>query len=128
MRKLAKIFLPTIAMLMLGLCAASTAAAQMSKDKAMDETQTVSGCLQKGDEPGGFMIIGENNKHWELYGDKDMLAGHVGHQVTITGTVAHRTAKQEAKSQPHEKKEMGKRDHADLKVSDVKMVSETCSH
>ena len=102
------------------------AAPQMGNDQAT--TQTVTGCLQKGLESGGFFVIGENDKHWELYPSGDVsLAEHVGHTVTLTGTVAHRTAAQETKSQPSEKKEMGKKQHADLQVSGVKMVSETCS-
>jgi hypothetical protein len=113
---------------LVGLCTAlAYAAPQMGNDQ-MAATQTVTGCLQKGTESGGFFVIGENDKHWELYPSGDVsLAEHVGHTVTLTGTVAHRTAAQEAKSQPHEKKEMGKKQHADLQVSSVKMVSPTCS-
>ncbi len=101
------------------------AAPQMANEKA---TQTVTGCLQKGTEPGGFFLISTDNKHWELYSNPEVsLAGHVGHTVTVTGTVAHRSKAQEEKSQPHEQKEMEARQHADLQVSSVKMVSATCS-
>ena len=54
------------------------------------------------------------------------LSEHVGHTVTVTGIVAHRTEAQEKKSQASEKKEMGKMAHADLNVSSLKHVSETC--
>jgi hypothetical protein len=102
-------------------------AAQGSNDKGSD-TQTVTGCLQKGNESGGFFIISTEDKHWELYPDSGVsLADHVGHTVTVTGTVAHRTPEQEEKSQPHEKKETGDMPHADLQVSSVKDVSDTCS-
>ena len=102
-------------------------APQMGDDKA-SATQTITGCLQKGNESGGFFLISNENKHWELYPDTGVsLAEHVGHTVTVTGTVAHRTSTQEEKSQPSEKKEMGKKTHADLKVSSVKHISETCS-
>jgi hypothetical protein len=102
-------------------------APQMGSDKAA-ATQTITGCLQKGNETGGFFLISTENKHWELYPESGVsLADHVGHTVTVTGTVAHRSSAQEEKSQPNEKKEMGKKEHADLNVSSVKHVSETCT-
>ena len=102
-------------------------APQMGDDKA-SATQTITGCLQKGTESGGFFLISSENKHWELYSDAGVdLAKHVGHTVSVTGTVAHRSSAQEEKSQPSEKKEMGKMEHADLKVSSVKHISATCS-
>lgn len=103
------------------------AAPQMGNDKAA-AAQTITGCLQKGNESGGFFLVSSENKHWELYPESGVsLAEHVGHTVTVTGTVAHRTSAQEEKSQPHEKKEMGAKEHADLNVTAVKHVSETCS-
>jgi hypothetical protein len=111
-------------------------APQMGDDKAPAQAmsaqsmsaQTITGCLKKGTEPGGFFLISNENKHWELYPEAGVdLAKHVGHTVSVTGTVAHRTAAQEEKSQPSEKKEMGKLAHADLDVSSVKHISATCS-
>ncbi len=103
------------------------AAPQMADDKA-SAAQTITGCLQKGTESGGFFLVSSENKHWELYPDAGVdLAKHVGHTVAVTGTVAHRSSAQEEKSQPSEKKEMGKMEHADLKVSSVKHISATCS-
>lgn len=102
------------------------AAPQMANDKAAG-TQTVTGCLQKGTEAGGFFLISTEGKHWELYTDKDVsLTDHVGHTIAVTGTVAHRSKEQEEKSQPHEKKEIAGKPHNDFQVSSVKMVSETC--
>src|SRR5664279_6654003 len=104
----------------------SYGAPQMADEKA-PATQTVTGCLQKGTEPVGFFLISTEDKHWELYSDKDVaLADHIGHTITVTGTVAHRSKAQEEKSKPHEKKEIGGKQHADLQVSSVKMVSATC--
>ena len=101
--------------------------APQTADEKASATQTVTGCLQKGTEPAGFFLISTDNKHWELYGNKDVaLADHVGHTVTVTGTLAHRSKAQEDKSQPHEQKEMAGRQHDDLQVSSVKMVSTTC--
>ena len=102
-------------------------APQAAGDKA-PATQTITGCLQKGTEPVGFFLISTEGKHWELYSDNEAsLADHVGHTVTVTGTVANRTKAQEDKSQPSEQKEISGKPHADLQVSGVKMVSTTCS-
>src|SRR5450755_1868203 len=86
-------------------------APQMANDKASaGSDQTVTGCLQKGVEPVGFFVIGADNQHWELYSSGEVsLADHVGHTVTVTGSVANRTPAQEQKSQLSEKKETGTR-------------------
>jgi hypothetical protein len=102
-------------------------APQMADEKA-PATQTVTGCLQKGAEPGGLFLISTDNKHWELYTNPEVsLADHIGHTITVIGTLAHRSKAQEEKSQPYEQKEIGGRQHNDLQVSSVKMVSATCN-
>jgi len=128
-RKLARFSTCALMTLFMGLSATLYGAPQMGNDKASGESQqTVTGCLQKGVEPVGFFVVGADNKHWELYSGKEVsLVDHVGHTVTVTGSLAKRTPKQEEKSQPSEKKEIGAREHSDLQVSSLKMVSETCS-
>lgn len=114
------------AVLFMGLCTVSLYGAPQMGDDKTAAAQTITGCLQKGSETGGFFLVSDN-KHWELYPASGVdLAEHVGHKITVTGTVAHRTEAQEEKSQPSEKKEMGKMAHADLNVSSVKHISETC--
>ena len=103
------------------------AAPQMSGDKSSGQ-KTVTGCLEKGQESQGFFLVTKAGEHWELYPSSGVsLADHVGHTVTVTGTVAHRTEAQEQKTRPTEKQEAGSRAHADLQVSSVKHVSDTCS-
>jgi hypothetical protein len=129
-QKLSRLSACALIVLFVGLGAALLyGAPQMGNDKApADSVQTVTGCLQKGAEPVGFFVIGADNKHWELYSGKEVsLADHVGHTVTVTGSLAKRSAKQEEKSQPNEKKETGTREHSDLQVTSLKMVSETCA-
>lgn len=90
-------------------------------------TQTVTGCLQKGLENQGFFAIAANGEHWELYPQNNVsLADHVGQKVTLTGTLLKRTASQEEKTQPYEKQEIPGKQHADLQVFDVKVVSSSC--
>ena len=90
---------------------------------------TVTGCLRKGHEPGELSITGEDGKTWELSSKTVKLDEHVGHQVTVTGS-AHRESKPEEKAE--EKKEgqvekaANKEEYGNLRVTDLKMVSETC--
>ncbi len=103
------------------------AAPQMGNDKA-SAPQTITGCVEKGSETNGYYLISNGKKHWELYpGSGVSLAEHVGHTVTVTGTVAHRSAEQEKVSQPTEKEEAGNKQHADLNVTSLKHVSDTCT-
>jgi hypothetical protein len=45
---------------------------------SVGKTHSVTGCLQKGIEPGGFFIVGEDGTMWELSGKVD--AAHTGHK------------------------------------------------
>jgi len=80
--------------------------------------------LQKGTEPGGFFIVGEDGKMWELGGKVD--ATHVGHKVTVEGHVQHRSKTEEAKMADSEKQEAGGKPYADFQVTSLKMVSDSC--
>jgi len=112
--------------LFVGMAATLLYAAPQMGDKSSG-TKTITGCLSKGEEADGFFLVSDKGMHWELYPDSGVsLAEHVGHKVTITGKVAHRSAEMEKVSQPSEKKEMKAMKHADLNVSSVKMVSESC--
>jgi hypothetical protein len=111
----------TLAIVLAVLIAASPCAV------AQTATQTITGCLQKGLESGGFYLTTSDNHHWELYQNSQVpLADHVGQTVTLTGVVPHRSTAQEQVSQPYEKKEMATMTHADFQVAQLKVVSATC--
>jgi hypothetical protein len=78
------------------------------------------------DEPEGFTITGEDGKVWELHRKKVQLADHVGHTVTVTGSAAKRSKAEEEKIEANEKKEAAGKEHGDLKISSLKMVSDSC--
>lgn len=125
MLKTRAILLPGI---ILFVSLAATLMFAASGDEKAGASQTVTGCVQKGLENKGYFLLTADGQHWELYPtSKVSLAEHVGHTVTVTGTVAKRSAVQEEKSQPYEKKEITGKEHADLNVASLKMVSETCS-
>ena len=50
---------------------------------------SVTGCLQKGDKPDMYKLVGKDGKTWDVMSDKISLAGHVGHTVTLTGVMMH---------------------------------------
>jgi opacity protein-like surface antigen len=105
----------------------TTAAAQEKQEQkpASPET-TVTGCLQKGDQPGEFSITGEDGKSWDLHGTAVKLDGHTGHKVTVTGTIT-RESKAKEKKEGEVEKASGKQEYGDLRVTSLKMVSTTCS-
>jgi hypothetical protein len=107
------------------------AATQEKQDhKPTSPSKTVTGCLQKGHEAGEFSITGEDGKTWELSSKRVKLEEHVGHQVMVTGS-AHRESKAQEKAEEKKEGQMekaaGKEEYGDLRVTDLKMVSETCN-
>ena len=103
---------------------------EKQEHKPTSHIKTVTGCLQKGDEAGEFSITGEDGKTWELSSKSVKLDEHVGHQVTVTGS-AHRESKAEEKAEEKKEGQMekagGKEEYGDLRVTDLKMVRETCN-
>jgi len=81
---------------------------------------TVTGCLQKGDEAGEYSITGEDGKRYGLRSKSVDLSKHLGHQVAVTGT------KMREENEEREKKEAGGGEYADLRVTNIKHISETC--
>lgn len=109
----------------------SKPAAQQQKHRS--HTKTVTGCLQKGDESGEFTITGKDGKTWGLHSSTVKLEEHVGHEVTVSGS-GHPESKAEQKKEKAEhakegkmEKAAGKEEYGDMEVTDLKMVSETCS-
>ena len=91
---------------------------------SMSKTSSITGCLQKGVEPAGFTITGEDGKVWELSGKVD--AAHAGHKVTVKGHVLQRSKDEETKYTDNEKKEASGKPYADFQVTSLKMISDSC--
>jgi len=90
---------------------------------------TVTGCLKRGDGAGEFSIFGEDGKVWSLRRSTVKLEDHVGHKVTVAGT-ARPAAKAEAKKEMKEGevvKASEKEEYRDLRVTSLKMISDTCA-
>ena len=106
--------------------AQETAGQEKKEEKrAQKPLQNVTGCLQKGDEAGEFFITGEDGKTWGLRSSSVKLNEHVGHKVTVTGSTT-RESKAEEKREGKAEKAAGKEEYGDLRVTSLKMISETC--
>jgi len=124
--KIAKLAFCLIPILCLSLCSVALIAQTAAPEKKAEKSQTVTGCLQKGDEAGEFSIKGEDGKTWGLRSTSVKLDQHIGHQVTVTGSTTHE-AKAEEKKEGQVENAGSKMEYADLTVTSLKMVSESCS-
>ena len=93
--------------------------------------RTLTGCIQKGEDMNEYELLGQDGSTWELKSDAVDLASHVGHTVTITGAVAHAKMhgmKEDTKreAQEHGMDKSGT-EHGHLTVTNLSMVSESCS-
>jgi len=121
-----KLFLMILSLVFGGLVFSATCSAQMNDSKDKASMQSVTGCLQKGDEAGGVTITGTDGKVWELHSKKVDLTEHVGHTVTVTGSITKESKETEDKMESSEKKESSGKQYGDLKVHSLKMVSDSC--
>ena len=107
--------------LALGLASLARTVQESQTKTKSGKSITVTGCLQKGDEAGEYSITGEDGKRYGLHGTSSIdLSKHLGHKVTVTG------AKMHEKNEAKEKKEAGGSEYADIRVTDIKHISETC--
>lgn len=104
---------------------AATPTAQLTPTAA-SQLMTVTGCLQKGTQPGEVSITGADGKSYDLRSNSVRLDQHIGHQVTVTGTATPET-KAEEKKEGQVEKASSKEAIGNLNVTDVKMISETCT-
>ena len=99
---------------------------QENQEKSASKTKAVTGCLQKGDQPDQFSITGEDGKSWDLRSSTVKLADHVGHQVTVTGSPT-REAKAEEKKEGQVQNAGQKEELGELRVTSLKMISQSCT-
>ena len=124
--RIAKLAFWLIPILCLSLCPVALIAQTAAPEKKAEKSQTVTGCLQKGDEAGEFSLKGEDGKTWGLRSTSVKLDQHIGHQVTVTGSATHET-KAEEKREGQVENAGSKTEYADLTVTNLKMISDSCS-
>src|SRR5262245_51948059 len=70
-----------------------------AQEKTTTGKTTVTGCLQKGDEAGEYSITGEDGKMYGLRSKSVKLSEHLGHKVTVTGTLKPESAEKGEKGE-----------------------------
>lgn len=112
-------------------CTVSIWAMASDSDKGKSDTRTVTGCLSQGDNSKEFNLKADDGSTWEVKSSTVSLSEHVGHKVTVTGAVSNATAhnvKEDTKDIAHDTgmtKE--NKEHGHLKVTDLQMVSSSCT-
>jgi hypothetical protein len=102
-----------------------TGAQEKHARKPATQTKTITGCLQKGDEPDEFSITGEDGKVWGLRSSAVTLDEHLGHKVTVSGPITHESKAGETKK-GKTKNASGNVEYGNLRVMSLKMVIENC--
>ena len=62
--------------------------ARTQQDRNDDlKTHTATGCLMKVSTSNAYTLTDENGKTWSLHSGGVKLGPHVGHTITVTGTI-----------------------------------------
>jgi hypothetical protein len=107
---------------------AKPGAKESQEKKSAKEGKTITGCLQKGDEPGEFALKSEDGKVWGLKSSSVKLDAHLGHKVSITGSASEESKAEEKreKKEGQVEKAANKEEYGDIRVASLKMISATC--
>jgi hypothetical protein len=121
----------SLALGVLLLASVSLAQDTTSSGKSKSKDRTITGCLQtNGSGSDKFILIGNDGSTWDVKSDSVVLADHVGHTITATGTVSNVTmhnAKEKAKDEAAAAGMKNTNDeHGDLEVATLRMVSKSC--
>jgi ABC-type sugar transport system substrate-binding protein len=126
----AKIAMAFLALFMFA-STAGLATAQDTTKTTHKKTRVLTGCLQKGDDANEYKLTTAKGGTWEIKSDSLKLGDHVGHTVTITGVVSNATlhgAKEDAKAEAKEHGvDKGSTEHGHMTVTNLTMVSDSCS-
>jgi hypothetical protein len=102
-----------------------------SDSKSKADTRTITGCLSKASGTDEYLLTGKDGSTWEIRSSTVSLGDHVGHTVSATGVVSNATMhnlKEDTKDvakDAHMKKDNA--EHGHMKVTDVQMVSDSCT-
>ncbi|MBZ5653183.1 MAG: hypothetical protein LAO18_22180 [Acidobacteriia bacterium] len=98
--------------------------------KSKAETRDITGCLSQGDSANEFLLTASDGSTWEVKSGIVALGEHVGHTVTASGVVSNakmHNMKEDAKDAAKDSgMTKNNEEHGHLKVTDLKMVSDTC--
>jgi hypothetical protein len=98
--------------------------------KSKGDVRDITGCLSKGDSANEFLLTGNDGSTWEVRSSAVALAEHVGHTVTATGVVSNAKMHNMKEDAKEAAKDSGMKksadEHGHMKVTEVKMVSDSC--
>jgi len=98
----------------------------MSDNSMGGPAMSVTGCLKQGSEKNGYYVTSRDGKVYELSGKAD-FSKHVNHTVTVAGHEMMMSKEHEAKVEEQEKSEASGKPYADIHVTALKHVSDSCS-
>lgn len=93
---------------------------------AKGASKTVTGCLQKGDEPNEYSITDADGKTYGLRSSSVKLGDHLGHKVTVSGHLRPESEENEANERKEKNEQNEKKEAGDIRVTTLKMVSTSC--
>jgi hypothetical protein len=122
----AKMKSPNLLLISVAFAVLGTSALAKSKSDIRD----VTGCLSPGNSAKEFVLNGDDGSMWEVRSSRVNLAKHVGHTITVTGVVSHAMMHNLKEDTKDVAKDTGAKksssEHGHLKVTNVKMVSDSC--
>jgi hypothetical protein len=90
------------------------------QDDPDDSTQRVTGCVRKGPDANHYRLLDDNGKLWDLQSKNVRFAPHVGHLVTVSGTIPQKSDNENDKAGDTSPQN-------DLMVTKLEMVRDTCT-
>jgi len=102
------------------------ATTQAKKSQGTKGTKSVTGCLQKGDKADEFSITDTDGKTYGLRSSTVKLGDHLGHKVTVTGTLRPEREENEANEAKERNEQNEKKEAGDIRVTSLKMISSSC--
>jgi len=99
--------------------------------KSKNEVRSITGCLSQGDNAKEYLLASSDGSTWEVRSNNAVdLSSHVGHTIEAKGVVTNakmHNMKEDAKDMAKDSG-MKKSDteHGHLKVTSVRMVSDSC--
>jgi hypothetical protein len=117
---------PNLLLICMAVAVFSTSALAKSKSDIRD----ITGCLSQGNNAKEFVLNGDDGSMWEVGSSRVNLAKHIGHTITVTGVVSHAMMHNLKEDTKDVAKDTGAKksnsEHGHLKVTTVKMVSDSC--
>jgi hypothetical protein len=107
------------------------ALAQDSDAKSKGDVRSITGCLSKGDSANEYLLTATDGSTWEVHANNAVnLSRHVGHTIEAKGVVTNakmHDMKEDAKDAAQDSgMKKNNTEHGHLKVTDVRMVGESC--